>query len=110
VSLPLRIPTPVLILNGMDTARKRLELVIRGRVQGVAFRWHARQRARELGVTGWVRNQPDGSVRLLAEGEPERLDLLLAWAGRGPDHARVDHVETFWGEAGGRHAGFEITG
>ncbi|MCB1183599.1 acylphosphatase [bacterium] len=89
---------------------KRLELTIHGRVQGVAFRWHTRHQALALGLTGWVRNRPDGTVRLVAEGEPATLDLLRAWAERGPDHARVDRVDTHWSEAGPGFAGFEITG
>ena len=89
---------------------KRLELIIHGRVQGVAFRWHARQKAQQLGLTGWVRNRPDGTVRLLAEGDDARLDQLETWARRGPDHARVDRVEVFRGEAGSGCDDFEITG
>ncbi len=89
---------------------QRLELHIHGRVQGVAFRWYARGTARALGLTGWVRNQPDGSVKLVAEGPPEALDALLRWAGRGPDRARVDKVEEFRGEPSGTMTSFEITG
>ena len=89
---------------------KRLELQITGRVQGVAFRHYACRQARALGLTGWVRNQADGSVRLVAEGEPAVLENLLVWAGRGPDHARVDLVVPFWSEAAGTFTSFEITG
>ena len=60
----------------------RLELRIRGRVQGVAFRWYAREQAQQLGVTGTVRNLPDGSVRIVAEGKREALEALLIWARR----------------------------
>ena len=88
----------------------RLDLRIFGRVQGVAFRWHACARARELGLAGWVRNRPDGSVRMVAEGPRDRLADLLVWAGRGPDRARVDRVEHDWGDPTGSFTGFDITG
>jgi acylphosphatase len=87
---------------------ERLEIRVRGRVQGVAFRWHARTVASGLGVTGWVRNEPDGSVRIVAEGEPDALEALAGWAERGPDHARVERRELLWGPASGGFAGFEI--
>ena len=65
---------------------------VSGRVQGVSFRWYTQEQARSLGVTGWVRNEPDGSVLLHAEGEPEAVDALLAWCQEGPPSARVRHV------------------
>ncbi len=89
---------------------ERLDIIVSGRVQGVAFRWHAQRMARQLGLTGWVRNQPDGSVRLVAEGPRDRLLALLQWARRGPDHARVDSCRHVWQERSGQFADFEITG
>lgn len=89
---------------------KRLEVNVRGRVQGVAFRWYTRQRALSLGLTGWVRNRPDGSVQILAEGEPGDLETFCDWTARGPDHARVDHQEIAWSEAAGKFDDFLITG
>jgi acylphosphatase len=73
--------------------------VIRGRVQGVSFRWYTREEAERLGVAGWVRNRPDGSVELWAEGAREAVEALLAWCHRGPPAARVSGVETDWGQA-----------
>lgn len=78
----------------MSDARARV--VIRGRVQGVFFRAEARERARSLGVRGWVRNVPDGTVEAVFEGERERIDSLLAWCRRGPALADVDDVEVQW--------------
>lgn len=52
---------------------------VRGRVQGVGYRWSCVQKARELGITGWVRNRTDGSVEALLQGPPEQLDAMCAW-------------------------------
>jgi acylphosphatase len=70
-----------------------LRLLISGRVQGVWFRESMRQEAARLGVTGWVRNLPDGRVEALACGEPSVLDALLEWSSRGPPLAYVNGVE-----------------
>jgi acylphosphatase len=67
-------------------------VTISGRVQGVGFRYSTRQRARSLDVAGWVRNNADGTVEAVFEGEPERVDALVAWCRRGPGGAWVDDV------------------
>lgn len=67
--------------------------IVRGFVQGVAFRHHTKVRARELGLAGWVRNLPDGSVEVWAEGEVGALAELGRWLRTGPPAARVDGVE-----------------
>ncbi|MBE0567218.1 MAG: acylphosphatase [Krumholzibacteria bacterium] len=89
---------------------QRLEITVWGRVQGVAFRWHTCARARQLGLVGRVRNRPDGSVRIVAEGPREALEALAAWALRGPDRARVDRRELTWGEATGTFGEFGSDG
>lgn len=63
-----------------------------GRVQGVSYRWYAEEEARRLGVAGWVRNEPDGSVLLHAEGDDAALDAIVAWCHDGPALARVRDV------------------
>lgn len=68
-------------------------LFVRGRVQGVGFRWHTRAEALSLGLAGWVRNLPDGRVEAWVEGEPVALERFLAWIRRGPPAARVDALE-----------------
>lgn len=80
--------------------------VVRGRVQGVFFRATTQQTARQLGLTGWVRNLPDGGVELIACGAPARLEELERWLWQGPPSARVEEVaatdaapETFSGFA-----------
>ncbi|HVD12795.1 MAG TPA: acylphosphatase [Gaiellaceae bacterium] len=72
---------------------KRVQIRIRGRVQGVFFRAETRSRAESLGLSGWVRNARDGSVEALFEGEPERVDSMVEWSRRGPSGAHVDEVE-----------------
>ena len=68
--------------------------LIRGRVQGVGFRYSALEEADALGLTGWVRNTPDGDVEVWAEGSREKLELFLAWLKRGPQLSRVDSVNS----------------
>ena len=75
----------------------RLHVVIRGRVQGVGFRWFVREAARKLGVAGWVRNQRDGSVEVAADGSTETLDAFRRLLAQGPPGATVlsvDELET----------------
>ena len=86
----------------------RLEIEVSGRVQGVWFRASTRDEARRLGLTGWVRNLPDGRVDAVFEGEEERLRQVLAWCHRGPPGARIDRVEVRWGVATGSFDGFSI--
>ena len=72
---------------------RRVRVIVRGRVQGVAFRAYTADQARRAGVAGWVRNRPDGSVEAAFEGEPGAVETLLAFVRRGPRSARVDDVE-----------------
>lgn len=69
-------------------------LLISGRVQGVGFRYSLQREAERLGLAGWVRNRSDGGVEALAQGAPDALDALVAWARRGPPAARVSEVKT----------------
>ncbi len=66
---------------------------MRGRVQGVGFRFFAERAALELGIRGWVRNMPDGSVETLAEGEDDAVQRYLDRLRKGPLGSRVDSVE-----------------
>jgi acylphosphatase len=68
-------------------------LRISGRVQGVGFRFHMERRARELGVTGWVRNRRDGTVEAMVQGAPEAVEAMIAAAGEGPRAAVVTDVK-----------------
>ena len=87
---------------------KQVHLFVRGRVQGVFFRASAQREARRLGLTGWVKNRPDGRVEILAEGEEEGLKDLIAWAGHGPTAARVEGVDTRWRGFVGDFSDFRI--
>ena len=73
------------------TIRRRV--VVHGRVQGVFFRDTCRREARRLGVTGFVRNVPDGTVEAVFEGDPDAVGAMLEWAHVGPDSAQVSRVE-----------------
>ena len=67
----------------MQQSIRRAHVIVRGRVQGVGYRWEARSRAASLGVSGWVKNRPDGNVEAVFEGAAERVELLLRWCRRG---------------------------
>jgi acylphosphatase len=71
---------------------RAVEVRITGVVQGVSFRACAREQARRLGVTGWLRNQPDGSVAGHLEGPEDAVDRMITWCAHGPSYAEVDHV------------------
>ena len=86
----------------------RVRAIVGGRVQGVFFRGFTERSAIGLGIRGWVRNQSDGRVEVLAEGTRENLLAFLAALGRGPAAARVDAVDTVWSEATGEFSEFRI--
>jgi len=80
----------------MSTTEKSIEArryVVRGRVQGVGFRWFVEREAHILGIAGWVRNNHDGSVEVLAQGTRDQLSGLHSRLREGPRAARVDAVE-----------------
>lgn len=86
----------------------RVRLIVSGRVQGVGYRQQAVVEAERLGVTGWVRNLPDGRVEALAEGEKEAVEALLAWCRHGPKLARVDELKASWEPYRGEFSRFKI--
>jgi acylphosphatase len=69
-----------------------VDVTVTGRVQGVSFRWYAVQEAAKLGVTGWVRNEPDGSVAGHFEGDADAVEAMVDWWREGPGPARVQRV------------------
>ncbi len=88
---------------------ERIHLIVHGRVQGVFFRAHTQERGHKLGLSGWVRNLPDGAVEAVAEGPREALEQFLAWCRQGPPAARVDAVDVSWEEPEGMAGSFRIT-
>lgn len=73
--------------------KKRVRVLIDGRVQGVCFRMETRRAAEERGVEGWVRNLPNGKVEAVFEGEDSKVQSMLQWCETGPPLARVNRVE-----------------
>jgi len=80
-------------------------LLITGRVQAVGFRFYMQRKARELGVTGWVRNRRDGAVEAIVQGSSSAVETMIAWARRGPPSAVVADVRVT--DASGDFATFE---
>lgn len=89
----------------MQVIRKRI--VVSGRVQGVWFRASTRLAALDIGVSGWVRNLPDGSVEAVFEGIPEAVERAVEWARRGPERASVTSLQEFAENPEGL-SGFEV--
>ena len=88
----------------------QVHLIISGKVQGVFYRASCQETAQRLGLTGWVRNLPDGSVEVLAQGEKEKIEKLIEWCRKGPDGAKVSGVEMEWQSILGQAPFFNIVG
>jgi len=86
----------------------RLHAIIRGRVQGVFFRASILEKARSLGLVGWVRNRYDGSVECVAEGDGERLLALRVYCESGPPGAYVEHVDYLDEPENGEFTSFDV--
>lgn len=91
-----------------DNDQVRLHAIVYGRVQGVGFRDATRRRARDLGLVGWVRNESDGTVETVAEGDRETLERFLAFLNRGPSSAQVRRVDAEWSDASSRFGDFSV--
>lgn len=86
----------------------RVRAVIHGRVQGVGFRFHTLREALQAGLSGWVRNLPDGSVEALFEGDEAQIRLMLDWCRSGPRFANVTHLSERWEHGESEYTGFSI--
>jgi acylphosphatase len=86
----------------------RAQVVIHGLVQGVFFRASTREEALRIGVSGWVRNLPDGTVQALFEGEKKKVEELIGWCHKGPPGARVSTVDIIWEPYKGEYQRFDI--
>lgn len=87
---------------------QQLHAIVTGRVQGVSFRYYTVQRARELGIVGWVRNRPDGSVEVVGEGTTSQLESLLEFLHEGSPSAWVQSVEIEWLAATNDYSDFDV--
>ncbi len=87
---------------------RQVHLNISGFVQGVLFRASAQHAAQKLQLSGCVRNLPDGSVEIIAEGEEAFLNRLIGWCQQGPPGAKVDNVSISWKEPEKHFSGFNI--
>lgn len=90
------------------TINRRLLIQVSGRVQGVFFRASTRDKAKSLGLTGWVRNLANGDVELLVEGEPGAVAHMLAWCHTGPALARVDACHIAYQSPTGEFSQFSV--
>lgn len=87
----------------------RAHAIISGRVQGVFFRVETQNAANRIGVNGWVRNLPDGTVEAVFEGEKDRVKDILAWCQKGPQNSRVDQLKVDWQGYTGEFSDFKVT-
>lgn len=85
-----------------------VRLIVRGKVQGVYFRFNMQQVATKNSVVGWVRNLPDGNVEALLEGNKEDVNQVVQWSKMGPENARVDEVKMDYGQYTGKYKDFII--
>ena len=77
-------------------------------MQGVSFRYYTLRKARTLGIGGWCANQPNGTVRVIAEGPRAQLEALLGWLGQGPPAAHVARVAAAWLPASAEFTTFDV--
>jgi len=87
---------------------KCVRAIVHGRVQGVSFRYYAREKARSLGLVGYVRNRWDGTVKVVAEGPADALGQFLSWLHVGPSMASVSRVEVVWLSPKNESCTFEV--
>ena len=88
--------------------KTQLHVIISGRVQGVWYRASTKQKAEELGLTGWVKNTADGNVEAIFEGEESTVNEMIAWCRVGPPLAQVDDVKIIRKRVSGEFTGFTI--
>lgn len=94
-------------IKNLEKTKRRANVFVSGRVQGVFFRGAAVEKALEAGLTGWVRNRVDGRLEALLEGDQDTVRGIIDWFHTGPPTARVENVEVFWENATGEFTGFD---
>jgi acylphosphatase len=87
---------------------KQLHLIIKGTVQGVFYRQSTKQKAEELGVYGVVKNLENGDVDVVAEGEEDKLKMLLDWCWKGPENSDVEDIIVKWRSCENKYSAFRI--
>jgi len=97
-------------MTSTEKAVEARRFIVRGRVQGVGFRWFVEREAHILGIAGWVRNNSDGSVEVQAQGSREQLAGLRSRLRQGPRAARVDDVEELEAKPASGISAFRIEG
>ena len=88
--------------------KARAHVVINGRVQGVFFRMETKRAAGEFGVFGWVKNQREGTVEAVFEGDQDQVEAIVDWCRQGPPNADVADVTVNWDDYTGEFKGFNI--
>lgn len=83
-------------------------MIVSGRVQGVFFRQNTLNKAKELGVFGWVKSLPDGRLEAVFEGEKKKVEEIVNWAEKGPVSAEVNDIKVKWQEYKGEFQGFKL--
>ena len=91
-----------------DKDQERAHIYVSGDVQGVFFRDSTREKAEQLGLSGWVKNRPDGRVEALFEGPSDRVREMVRWCEQGPPLAGVEDVDAEFGAAQEDLSGFEV--
>ena len=95
--------------KGQESQKVRGRVIVRGRVQGVFFRYNTREMANQLGIFGWVKNRWDGAVEAIFEGDRDRVKEMIEWCHKGPPGAHVQRVDNVWEEYLGEFDRFSIT-
>lgn len=95
-------------MSATEPRNMRVSAIVRGRVQGVGYRFFARREASALGLRGYARNRPDGGVEVVAEGARRNLETFLESLGRGPSAAEVETIDATWSVASETFANFGI--
>ncbi|MGE4519692.1 MAG: acylphosphatase [Desulfobacteraceae bacterium] len=92
----------------MENRKKSVHLLIKGRVQGVAFRWYAMKKAVELDISGYVKNNSNGDVEALIEGDERKVEAMIKWCRTGPPSADVREIIQQDSDCSGKYSRFEI--
>lgn len=88
--------------------KARARIIVKGLVQGIFFRVGTKEKAQQLGITGWVRNLDSDKVEIIAEGEKKKIEELTKWCKKGPSSARIEEIKTEWQSCKAEFRDFDI--